>query len=183
MHSLHATLMSQFRFSSNLRVSGRLFIFPLQLGLWSCGSSIKLSAVDRMLCLWSPAGFWVSVVTATLPRSRSRRPSEIMSLNCGHQRAFVNPLRWCMSMESHGGMMLTEEAEELGEGPFPMPLCSPLIERGLTRLRTRASAVTDRRLTTWAIVRPLPRSLLRLAASDPLRTGEVLFVRLRTVGT
>jgi hypothetical protein len=91
MHSLHATLMFQFSFSSNLRVSGRLFIFPLQLGLWSCGSSIKLRPMDRMLCLWSPAGFWVSVVTATLPRSRSRRPSEIMSLNCGHHRAFVHP--------------------------------------------------------------------------------------------
>jgi hypothetical protein len=41
--------------------------------------------------------------------------------------------------------------EELGEKPVPVPLCPPQIPHGLTRERTRASAVRGRRLTTWAM--------------------------------
>jgi hypothetical protein len=44
--------------------------------------------------------------------------------------------------------------EELGEKPVPVPLCPPQISHGLTRARTRASAVTGRQLTTWAMARP-----------------------------
>jgi hypothetical protein len=50
-------------------------------------------------------------------------------------------------MENDGGMILTGENEELGEKPVPVPLCPPQIPHGLARERTRASAVTDRRLT------------------------------------
>jgi hypothetical protein len=32
-----------------------------------------------------------------------------------------------MSMESHGGMILTGEPEELGEKTVPVPLCPPQI--------------------------------------------------------
>jgi hypothetical protein len=39
-------------------------------------------------------------------------------------------------------MVLTGETEELGEEPVPVPLCPPQIPHGLTRARTRASAVT-----------------------------------------
>jgi hypothetical protein len=38
------------------------------------------------------------------------------------------------------------KTEELGEKPVPVPLCPPQILRGLTRDRTRASAVRGRRL-------------------------------------
>jgi hypothetical protein len=41
--------------------------------------------------------------------------------------------------------------EELGEKPVPVQLCPPQIPHGLTRARTRASAVRGRRLTTWAV--------------------------------
>jgi hypothetical protein len=47
-------------------------------------------------------------------------------------------------MDSHGGMILTEETKELGEEPVPLPLCPPQIPHGLTR----AYAVKGRRLTT-----------------------------------
>jgi hypothetical protein len=47
-----------------------------------------------------------------------------------------------MSMERDSGMVLTGETEELGEEPVPVPLCPPQIPHGLTRARTRASAVT-----------------------------------------
>jgi hypothetical protein len=30
-----------------------------------------------------------------------------------------------MSLESHGGMILTGETDKLGEKPIPVPLCSP----------------------------------------------------------
>jgi hypothetical protein len=39
-----------------------------------------------------------------------------------------------MIMESHGGMILTGESEELGEKPVQMPLCPPQnsVEGGFT---------------------------------------------------
>jgi hypothetical protein len=43
-------------------------------------------------------------------------------------------------------MKLTVENRQLGEKPVPVPLCPPQISHGLTRDRTRASAVRGRRL-------------------------------------
>jgi hypothetical protein len=43
---------------------------------------------------------------------------------------------------------------KFGEKPVPVPLCPPQIPQGLTRPRTRASAVRCRRLTTWSMSRP-----------------------------
>jgi hypothetical protein len=56
--------------------------------------------------------------------------------------------------ENYGGMMLTGKTEELLENPVPVPLCLPQIPHGVTRARTRASAVRGRRLTAWAIAWP-----------------------------
>jgi hypothetical protein len=42
-----------------------------------------------------------------------RRWGEAMSLNCGHQWAYFSSPRCYMSMESHGGMILTGKTEEL----------------------------------------------------------------------
>ena len=42
-----------------------------------------------------------------------------------------------------------------GGKPVPVSLCPPQIPHGLTRDRTRVSAVTGRRLTAWATARPL----------------------------
>jgi hypothetical protein len=47
------------------------------------------------------------------------------------------------------------KTEELGEKPVPVPLCPPQIPHGLTRPRTRSSAVRGRWLTTWAMARPI----------------------------
>jgi hypothetical protein len=46
------------------------------------------------------------------------------------------------------------KTKELGENPVPVPFCPPQILYGLTRARTRASAVRGRRLTVWAMARP-----------------------------
>jgi hypothetical protein len=51
-----------------------------------------------------------------------------------------------MRMESHGGM----KTEEHGAKPVPVPLCPLQIPYTLTRARTRASAVSGRRLATRA---------------------------------
>jgi hypothetical protein len=48
------------------------------------------------------------------------------------------------------------KTEVLGEKPVPVPLCPPQFPHGLTRHRTRASAVRGRRLTAWAMTRPTP---------------------------
>jgi hypothetical protein len=52
-------------------------------------------------------------------------------------------------------MKLTGENWQLGEKPVPVPLCPPQTPHGLTRDRTRASAVEGRRLTAWAMARPI----------------------------
>jgi hypothetical protein len=39
----------------------------------------------------------------------------ILSPNCGHQWAYFSSPKWYMSMESHGGMILTGKPEELRE--------------------------------------------------------------------
>jgi hypothetical protein len=52
------------------------------------------------------------------------------------------------------------KTEVLGEKPVPVPLCPPQIPHGLTRDRTRASAVGGRRLTAWAMARSLTVSVL-----------------------
>jgi hypothetical protein len=41
-----------------------------------------------------------------------------------------------------------------GEKPVPVPFCPPQNPHGLTRDRTRASAVRGRRLTAWAMAQP-----------------------------
>jgi hypothetical protein len=46
-----------------------------------------------------------------------------------------------MTVESHGGMILTEEIKELEEKLVPVPPCPPQIPYEFTRERTLASAV------------------------------------------
>jgi hypothetical protein len=44
-------------------------------------------------------------------------------------------------------MKLTRENRQLGQKPVPVPICPPQTSHGLTRDRTRASAVRGWRLT------------------------------------
>jgi hypothetical protein len=46
------------------------------------------------------------------------------------------------------------KTEVLGEKPVPVPFCPAQIPHELSRGRTRASAVTGRRRTAWAMARP-----------------------------
>jgi hypothetical protein len=63
-------------------------------------------------------------------------------------------------------MKLTGENRQLGEKPVPVPLCPPQISHGLTRDRTRASAVRGRRLTARAMARPLAFRCLLLLVTE-----------------
>jgi hypothetical protein len=74
--------------------------------------------------------------------------------NCGHQLAYCSSQRWYMSMEKHGGIILTGEAKELRGKPVPVPLFPPQIAHSVTRAWTRASTVKSRPLTAWAMARP-----------------------------
>jgi hypothetical protein len=58
------------------------------------------------------------------------------------------------------------KTEVLGEKPVPVPLCPPQIPHGLTRDRTRASAVRGRRLTAWAMARPFLNTVLSAPLSN-----------------
>jgi hypothetical protein len=62
------------------------------------------------------------------------------------------------------------KSEELGEKPVPVPLCPPQIPHGLTRDRTRASAVGGRRLNAWAMARP---SVLNIFSKKKTSTSEL----------
>jgi hypothetical protein len=61
------------------------------------------------------------------------------------------------------------ETEELGEKPVPVPLCPPQIPHGLTRDRSRASAVGGQRVTAWAMALPL---LFDLPPDEGCFTGQ-----------
>jgi len=78
-----------------------------------------------------------------------------LSLNCGHQRAFVHlpdDIRiWSATVEWY----CQGKAEELGDKPVPVPLCSPQIPRGFTRAWTWDFAARGWRLTAWAMARPI----------------------------
>jgi hypothetical protein len=47
------------------------------------------------------------------------------------------------------------KTEVFGEKPVPVPLCLTQIPHGLSRDRTQASSVTGRKLTAWAMARPI----------------------------
>jgi hypothetical protein len=87
---------------------------------------------------------WISV--------NARHVPTLHCLNCGHQLAYCSSPRWYMSMEKHGGIILTGEAKELREKPAPVPLFPPQIAHSVTRAWTRASTVKS--LTAWAMARP-----------------------------
>jgi hypothetical protein len=54
-----------------------------------------------------------------------------------------------------------------------VPLCPPQISHGLTRDRTRASAVRGRRLTAWAMARPDPGSTVPVTNCEICVVGRI----------
>jgi hypothetical protein len=81
----------------------------------------------------------------------SCRWGETMFLSCSRHRGYFSSPRWYKIIESHGGMILTEETEEFGERPAPVLLCPP---HWLMRARIRFSATIGRRLTARTMARP-----------------------------
>jgi hypothetical protein len=101
-----------------------------------------------------------------------------VSLNCGYQRAYCSSPHYIyISMERHGGMILTGEIEELGQKPVPVPLCSQ-IPHGLTRARTLASAMIGRRLTAWAMERPSEKHTVPILRSEILNNETLCLLTL-----
>jgi hypothetical protein len=49
-----------------------------------------------------------------------------MSLNCGHQHAYCSSSIWYLSMEKHGGMILTGEEREIREKTCPRATLSTI---------------------------------------------------------
>jgi hypothetical protein len=69
------------------------------------------------------------------------------------------------------------KTEVLGEKPVPVPLCPPQIPHGLTRDRTRASAVRAWRLTPWAMARPI-REVYNMKYPDEHKNCSAGFFRV-----
>jgi hypothetical protein len=77
--------------------------------------------------------------------------------NPGVEMKVINLFYFFCPFPSNGALVELNwqgKTEVLGEKPIPVPLCPPQIPRGLTRDRTRASAVVGRRLTAWTMVGP-----------------------------
>jgi hypothetical protein len=68
--------------------------------------------------------------------------------NCGHQRPYCSSSGWYMSMESHGGIILTVENRRIRRKTCPRVSLSTT---NSTQARNRASATRHQRLTAWAI--------------------------------
>jgi hypothetical protein len=56
-----------------------------------------------------------------------------------------------MRIESRWNNTDGGKTEELGENPVPVPLCSPQISHGLTRVQSRASAVRGILKMIWGL--------------------------------
>jgi hypothetical protein len=73
---------------------------------------------------------------------------------------FISEMIWVWRL---GGCYWQIIAEKLGEKSVPVPLCPQQIPRGLTRVRTLASALRSRRLCAWAMTRALHGPLRTLS--------------------
>jgi hypothetical protein len=62
-----------------------------------------------------------------------------------------------MNVEQSVESELTGETKSTRRKPTPVPLCPPQIPHDVTRARTRVAAVESRRLTAWAMARPVHR--------------------------
>jgi hypothetical protein len=74
------------------------------------------------------------------------------------------------------------KTEVIGEKPVPVPLCPLQIPHGPARDRTRAYMVGGRRLTAWAMARPLTHTYRQKSKLDPFRDAlrhSVTFVLKR----
>jgi hypothetical protein len=69
---------------------------------------------------------------------------EIMSLNCGHQ--LLSILQLNMILAERWNDTDRVKTEKLGEKPVPVPLYPQQIPYGLTRVRTRSSAIRGRQI-------------------------------------
>jgi hypothetical protein len=65
------------------------------------------------------------------------------------------------------------KTQVLAEKPVPVPLRPPQIQHGLTRDRTRTSAVGGRRLTAWAITRPLHPTWTKIVVGENFHIPQV----------
>jgi hypothetical protein len=94
------------------------------------------------------------------PRSRCYGRTEALRLYCA-----TLWWRW-VSVFSFFRVMEHRWNEIYRGKPVPVPLFPPQTPYGLTRNRTRVSAVKGRRLTAWAMARPYP-TLWKLHHSTP----------------
>jgi hypothetical protein len=76
-------------------------------GAWSSWNILR--GVQAMKVVESLSYTNVICMTSVTSCCCSCRWGEMMSLNCGHQRAYFSSPRWYISMGSHGGSILTGE--------------------------------------------------------------------------
>jgi hypothetical protein len=74
---------------------------------------------------------------------------------CGHCLAYCTSLRWQMRVEQSVECEFGRGNRSTRRKRAPVPLCPP---HDLTRARTRVAAVGSRRLTAWAMARPLAQT-------------------------
>jgi hypothetical protein len=131
--------------------------------LWA-GMPLPLIQVAKCLAFWyafcsmALSGTWKNRVLykhfLPLLHCCSCQWCETMSLNCGYSGSIVHPPGDMWAWRAMLKWYWQGKTEELGEDPVPLLFSPPQIPHGLTRARSRPSAVRGLRLTAWAMARP-----------------------------
>jgi hypothetical protein len=108
------------------------------------GLSLKCS-IQQAHC--SSPRWWVRTVTVECIDRENRRT---LKKACSSAPLFIPQM---MSTDNHSGMYWQGKPKNSEKSLFQCP-STPQIPHGMTQARTRASAVRDRRLTTWDMARP-----------------------------
>jgi hypothetical protein len=98
--------------------------------------------------------FWMTSLSSEGPRSRHYRRTAALRLHvqpCDEGDDDGYSFILFLVMEHRWNEIDRGKPKYSGQKPVPVPLCP----HGLTRDRTRASAVGGRRLTAWAMARPI----------------------------
>jgi hypothetical protein len=89
-----------------------------------------------------------------------RAPQQKLRTHC-RLKAYCATLVMKMKRKMVSFIIFPSNGNDRGK-PVPVTLCPPKIPHGVTRNRTRASAVGGRRLTAWAMAQPKTRLLWHL---------------------
>jgi hypothetical protein len=141
--NLTPTLKDAINFTGPIRTVYKLCCSVTQSPSWEADSILVIGV--RLTSHWTAAAF-----TGLLFVPRWGWVKRWMNEWMNERTIFFN----FRKSEAHDEMILTGENRRTGRKPCPSATLSTTNPTGLTRARTLAAAVRDRRITAWAMARP-----------------------------